>query len=127
LVMGAITQKIYERRKPEETVLYQALASHLNTFLAHLAAEGKALWSFLECGVLAYGFIRLKCEDCTMEHLVAFSCKKRGFCPSCGGKRMAETAAHLIDNILPRVKVRQYVLSVPIPLRYWMASSKLPI
>ncbi len=30
----------------------------------------------------------------------------------------------LIDNILPRVKVRQYVLSVPIPLRYWMASSK---
>ncbi|MBP6219474.1 MAG: hypothetical protein KA436_12895 [Oligoflexales bacterium] len=61
LVMGAITQKIYERRKPEETVLYQALASHLNTFLAHLAAECKAipkhvekeLWAFLECGVLA--------------------------------------------------------------------------
>ncbi|MBP6218326.1 MAG: hypothetical protein KA436_07050 [Oligoflexales bacterium] len=62
----------YERRKPEETILYQTLASHLNTFLAHLAAEGKAipkhvgkeLWAFLECGVLAYGFVRLKCEDC---------------------------------------------------------------
>ncbi|MBP6219181.1 MAG: transposase zinc-binding domain-containing protein [Oligoflexales bacterium] len=132
LAMGPLTHKIYERRKPEETLLYQTLASHLNTFLAHLAADGKAipkhvekeLWAFLECGVLAYGFVRVKCADCTREHLLAFSCKKRGFCPSCGGKRMAETAAHLIDNILPCVKVRQYVLSVPIPLRYWMASSK---
>ena len=37
---------------------------------------------------------------------------------------MAETAAHLVENIIPWVKVRQYVLSVPIPLRYWMASDK---
>lgn len=37
---------------------------------------------------------------------------------------MAETAAHLVDNIIPWVPIRQYVLSVPIPLRYWMASNK---
>ena len=37
---------------------------------------------------------------------------------------MAETASHLVENIIPRVKIRQYVLSVPIPLRYWMASDK---
>jgi hypothetical protein len=37
---------------------------------------------------------------------------------------MAETAAYLVDNIIPHVKIRQYVLSVPIPLRYWMASHK---
>ncbi|MBP6218905.1 MAG: transposase zinc-binding domain-containing protein [Oligoflexales bacterium] len=86
--MGPITHKIYERRKPEETLLYQTLAKHLNTFLSYLAAAGKAipkhvekeLWAFLECAVLAYRFIRLKCEDCTREHLLAFSCKKRGFC-----------------------------------------------
>lgn len=30
---------------------------------------------------------------------------------------MAETAADLMDNILPRVPVRQCVLSFPIPLR----------
>jgi hypothetical protein len=34
---------------------------------------------------------------------------------------MAETAAFLVDHVIPRVSVRQWVLSVPIPLRYRMA------
>ena len=37
---------------------------------------------------------------------------------------MAEVAAHLVDNLLPRAPYHQFVLSVPIPLRYWMATSK---
>ena len=123
---------LYQRRRPEETLLYKTLAEHLNSFLANLEEEGKSLpkhvekelRAYLECEVLAYGFVRVKCEDCKSELLVAFSCKKRGFCPSCGGKRMAETAAYLVDNIIPPVRIRQYVLSVPIPLRYWMASNK---
>ena len=48
---------------------------------------------------------------------MAFSCKRRGICPSCGTRGMAGTAAYLIDHILPRVAVRQWVLSFPIPLR----------
>lgn len=130
--MHSPSPKTYERRRPEETILYQTLADNLNTFLDNLSAEGrsipkhveKELWAFLECGVLGYGFVRVKCDDCKNEQLVAFSCKKRGFCPSCGGKRMVETAEHLTENIIPHVRVRQYVLSVPIPLRYWMASNK---
>jgi hypothetical protein len=39
---------------------------------------------FLTCGVLAHGFARLRCADCAFERLVPFSCKGRGFCPSCG-------------------------------------------
>ena len=35
------------------------------------------------------------CEQCHAERLVAFSCKQRGFCPSCGARRMAESARHL--------------------------------
>ncbi|MBN1669736.1 MAG: transposase zinc-binding domain-containing protein [Kiritimatiellae bacterium] len=35
------------------------------------------------------------------------SCKGRGFCPSCGGRRMADTAAHLVERVLPHVAVRQ--------------------
>ncbi len=35
---------------------------------------------------------------------------------------MAETAAHLVDNVIPDVPVRQWVLSLPIPLRYLLAS-----
>jgi len=48
---------------------------------------------------------------------VAFSCKGRGACPSCNAKRMAETAAHLVDHVIPHVPVRQWVLSVPKRLR----------
>ena len=45
--------------------------------------------------------MRLRCDHCHAEKLVAFSCKKRGFCPSCGARRMAETAALLADEVLP--------------------------
>ena len=35
---------------------------------------------------------------------------------------MAETAAHLVDYVIPRVPVRQWVLSFPIPLRTLLAA-----
>ena len=31
---------------------------------------------------------------------------------------MADTAAHLVDRVLPEVPVRQWVLTLPYPLRY---------
>ena len=40
--------------------------------------------------------------------------------PSCNTRRMAETAAHLTDHVFPRLLVRQWVLSVPKRLRYYM-------
>jgi hypothetical protein len=36
---------------------------------------------------------------------------------------MSETSAHLVNNIIPRVKIRQWVLSVPFSLRYWLSSN----
>jgi hypothetical protein len=39
---------------------------------------------------------------------------------------MADTATHLVDHVIPRVPVRQWVLSVPRPIRYLFArDSKL--
>jgi hypothetical protein len=35
---------------------------------------------------------------------------------------MAETAAHLVDHVIPRVPVRQWVLAFPIPLRWLFAA-----
>ena len=35
---------------------------------------------YLKCGLLEHGFLRVKCDGCRHEHLVAFSCKRRGFC-----------------------------------------------
>src|SRR6266542_2923052 len=34
-------------------------------------------------------------------------CKGRRFCSSCGGRRTASCAARLVDEVLPRVSVRQ--------------------
>jgi hypothetical protein len=126
----------YERRRPEETALYRLVQEHLETFLAQVELETGAglpdfvreeFDAFLECGILAYGFLRLRCADCAHEKLVAFSCKKRGFCPACGARRMAETAAHLVDHVIPRVPVRQWVLSFPIPLRFLFAAHPEPL
>ena len=60
------------------------------------------------------------CDDCGHDYFVAYSCKGRGVCPSCNTRRMVETAAHLTDHVFPRLPVRQWVLSVPKRLRYYM-------
>ena|GEM_PF-3405589 len=55
-------------------------------------------------------------------HIVAFCCKGRGFCPSCGGRRMNEAAANLVDHVLPyAVPLRRWVLTLPFPLRFPLA------
>ena len=73
--------------------------------------------AYLRCGILAHGFARARCSGCGYDFLVAFSCKSRGVCPSCNARRMVETAAHLVDYVLPPLPVRQWVLSVPKRLR----------
>ena len=95
-------------------------------FLARARAEGapvahfveREIRAYLNCGVLAHGFLRVHCDTCGHDRLVAFACKGRGFCPSCGGRRMADSAARLVDRVLPEVPIRQWVLTLPYPLRY---------
>jgi hypothetical protein len=58
---------------------------------------------------------------CRTGFVVAFSCKGRGVCPSCYGRHMAQTAAHLADHVIPPVPVRQWVISVPTRLRGMLA------
>jgi hypothetical protein len=41
--------------------------------------------------------------------------------PSCGARRMAESAALLVDDVLKGYPIRQWVLSLPIPLRLLLA------
>ncbi len=67
---------------------------------------------YLRCGLLEFGCIRVGCERCGHEHLAAFSCKRRGFCPSCVGRRMSDTALHLMEKVFPEVAVRQWVCSL---------------
>ena len=68
---------------------------------------------YLQCGRLEHGFLRLRCDTFHAEPLVAFSCKRRGFCPNFGAQRMAESAALHVGEVFPEQPVRHWVLSVP--------------
>jgi hypothetical protein len=81
----------------------------------------ESLKSSERCGRLEFVFLRVLYGDCKHEKLVAFSCKRRGFCPSCGARRMADSAALLVDDVLKGYPIRQWVLSLPIPLRLLLA------
>jgi hypothetical protein len=120
----------YRRRRPELTVLYRTVQTHLASWLdlssdsrhggavpAHVEREFRR---YLECGILAHGFARARCGACGHDFLIAYSCKGRGVCPACNARRMVETAAHLADHVMPRLPVRQWVLSVPKRLRYFL-------
>jgi len=120
----------YEPRHPEQTVLYQAVREHLDAFLSRCAEADrlvpdfveKELRAFLDCGRVELGAVRVRCPACGFDRLVPCSCKGRGgICPSCGARRMAETAAQLVDHVLPEAPYRQFVLTVPVPLRYILA------
>lgn len=119
----------YARRRPETTSLYRLVADHLATFLATMDSAERSLpryvtaelSRYLDCGILARGFARVLCGECGHTRLVAFSCKSRSFCPSCLGRTMNETAAHLVDHVVGEVPVRHWVLSLPPPLRYLVA------
>ena len=129
---GADRAARYARHRPEQTRLYQIVQTHYPVFLAELAARDRTLPAtvqrefedYLSCGRLEHGFLRVRCSDCHAERLVAFSCKRRGFCPSCAARRMAESAALLVGEIFPRLPIRQWVLSVPFPL--WLLLARAP-
>jgi len=119
----------YQPRQPRQTALWQTLQREWNGFRHSSGEDGRQIPAFVDsgvrrflaCGSLASGFARLRCTSCRDELLVAFSCKVRGLCPSCDGRRMAQQAAHLVDEVIPAVPTRQWVLSLPFWLRYRVA------
>ena len=121
----------YARREPEKTALFQVIQQHLLTFEQEWTdkSDGRTLPSFvteelhdfLGCGILARGFAQLFCPTCHERYVVAWSCKGRAFCPSCGGRRMNAGALTLVDHVLPEVPLRQFVITVPFPLRFPLA------
>jgi hypothetical protein len=120
----------YTRHCPEATLLYQLVERYSPELVAAREAAGRPLpkyvqdefAAYLKCGRLEHGFLRVRCEDCHAEKLVAFSCKRRGFCPSCGARRTTDSAALLADEVLPSKPLRQWVLSLPFALRFLLAT-----
>jgi len=109
--------------------LHKIISENLESWLAWRDAAERPvpgyvedeLRGYLACGILCFGFGRALCTGCGQGFVVAFSCKGRGVCPSCNGRHMAQTAAHLADHVIPPVPVRQWVISVPKRLRGFLA------
>ena len=85
------------------------------------------LQRYIECGIVRFGVMRFRCPKCGESLFVAFSCKKRGFCPHCDAKRAAIIMADASDRLLPQVGYRQYVLTIPKRLRWFVnQDARLP-
>lgn len=71
----------YQRHQPGHTPLYSFVERHLPTLRDELQHRESSLPRFvlnefqdyLRCGRLEYGFVRVKCNGCRHEHLVAGS------------------------------------------------------
>jgi ribosomal protein S27E len=106
------------RRAPEKSVLLEAFRRGWAAVSGCVPSRVKQeAQRYLDCGQLRCGFVEVTCEACGESQLIAFSCKGRGWCPSCTARRAAETGAHLA-NVLPRVNHRQWTLSLPFTVRH---------
>ncbi len=121
----------YTQRQPAKTVVWQTVQKYWHEYRADTARShnGRSVPAFIEaaamkflgCGFHASGFARLRCTSCGDDLLVPFSCKQRGICSSCDGRRMTELSCHLVGQIFPRVATRQWVVTWPYWLRFRLA------
>ena len=131
----------YRRHRPEDTVLYGVVEQHAERFFEEQGEQGGALPGFVReefgrvfalwsigtrlpsrqvhaVSIRALGGVFGNCSCIALPPAsMRSSCKRRGWCPSCASRRMAEAGAHLVDNMLPHTPYRQWVLSFPWPLR----------
>jgi len=124
-----VLTRVYRARRPEPTVLYRALAHHIERFLSvyeelFQPTHGylrrcvePAVYRYLDCGIFDQGVARVRCPECRHEFLVAFSCKLRGLCPSCHQKRELLWVAWAEQELLEDVPHRQVVFTIPKRLR----------
>ena len=127
--MATCAVRAYRPRHPRNTPLYRLVYHFKDEFLASYEdlfesrygplrpVVGDVLERFVVCGDLRLGFARIRCPECTEEHLLAFSCKTRELCPSCAAKRSAATAALLTDEVFEEVGHAQWVFVIPKMLR----------
>ena len=121
--------KQYRRRKPQYTPYYRCIEDYYEEFkrvydrrfsqkYGYLRSHiEKVIYQYLDCGILHNGFARIRCGSCGHENILAFSCKRRHFCPSCHAKRCVEFGEFLCKSILKKVPHRHFVFSIPKILR----------
>ncbi|MDB4657708.1 transposase zinc-binding domain-containing protein, partial [Verrucomicrobiales bacterium] len=120
---------VYHPRRPRASPLWQIIHQGWDQFQTNYEADHRKthgplrtdtiqiVEKYYRCGDLAQGFTRLHCPECGHEKLLAFTCKTRGFCPSCHQRRALETADWIAKDITFNVPHRMYVVTIPRVLR----------
>ena len=129
---------VYRPRNPQDSDYYRCVEDYFETFVRiydeHFSRQygfwrpyvEQVIYRYLDCGDLHNGFARVKCKDCGHEYLLAFSCKRRHFCPSCHQKRVVEFGEWLCMDVLKKIPHRHFVFSIPkILRRYFLYDRKL--
>lgn len=122
---------VYNPRKPRSSPLFALLDKYWDRFVRSYGEVFECKFGpmrriveqtgdkFLKCGILDFGFARIRCPDCGDEFLVGYSCKCRNFCPSCSRKRQLIFADHLKNEVLQPVMHRHVTFSLPKRIRYY--------
>ncbi len=134
----AKTSPVYKQRNPKTSQYYQCVEDNFEILeevyddrfskqYGYFRPYVKdVIYRYLECGDLHNGFARVKCSECGHEYLLAYSCKRRHFCPSCHQKRVVEFGEWLCEDVLKAVPHRHFVFSLPKFLRrYFLYDRKL--
>ncbi|MDD5414834.1 MAG: transposase, partial [Smithellaceae bacterium] len=134
----AVPAAVYRPRNPQATDYYRCVEDCFEAFVRLYDERFSRQYGFwrpyveqvihryLDCGDPHNGFARVKCKDCGHEYLLAFSCKRRHFCPSCHQKRVVEFGEQLCMDVLKKIPHRHFVFSIPkILRRYFLYDRKL--
>jgi len=129
---------IYQPRNPQNSAYYHCVEDNFETFEQVYEDRFERQYGFfrpyvkhvicryLDCGILHNGFARVRCEECGHEYLLAFSCKRRHFCPSCHQKRVVEFGEWICEEVLKAVPHRHFIFSIPkILRRYFLYNRSL--
>ncbi len=132
------TSPVYRPRKPHLTPLYQCVQDHYETLEQVYQERFEKRYGFwrpylkevmvryLECGDYHQGFARVRCQGCGHEYLLAYSCKRRQFCPSCHHKRCLQFGQWLCREVLRAVPHKHIIMSLPkILRRYFLYDRRL--
>jgi len=123
--------KEYRSRKPQYSPYYRCIEDNYEEFERIYDTKykekygyfrqviSKVIFQYLDCGILANGFARVKCRNCKHEFLLAFSCKRRNFCPSCHAKRCVQFGEFACTEVLKNVPHRHFVFSIPKIIRIY--------
>lgn len=112
-----------------DAFLRDVIKREFPNYLDQLAAEGRELPDFVvrefelvtTCGDVRSFSATFACQSCHHRWKICLRCKRRGWCPSCMVYRQTDRTGFLQERIIGNTPVRQWVLTLPPPLRIFLA------